>query len=201
MVDVQNDFIPGGTLAVAGGDKVIPLINQIRAGFERVILTQDWHPPDHMSFAANHPGRKVGEVIDIEGEPQILWPIHCVQGSWGAQFHPELLIRPQDRIFKKGTDPGIDSYSAFYDNAHRKSTGLADYLRRMSVRELTIAGLATDYCVKYSVLDALSEEFQVNVLIDACRGVNLKPQDVETAVEEMKSRGARVIHLSSIAQA
>ena len=121
-------------LAVTDGDKIIPIINQIRSGFDRVILTQDWHPPDHMSFAANHPGRKEGDIIDVDGNAQILWPVHCVQGSWGAQFHPELVILPQDRIFKKGTDPRIDSYSAFYDNAHRKNTGLGEYLRRLAVR-------------------------------------------------------------------
>jgi nicotinamidase/pyrazinamidase len=198
VVDVQNDFCPGGALPVKEGDKIIPLINQLRPGFTQVILTQDWHPMNHLSFAANHPGKKIGEVVDLDGLPQILWPVHCVQGSPGAQFHPDLLIQPGDRIFKKGTDPRIDSYSAFHDNAHRKSTGLGDYLRAIATREITICGLATDYCVKYSVLDALAEDFRVNILIGASRGVNLNPGDTDRAIEEMKAHGARLARATAV---
>jgi nicotinamidase/pyrazinamidase len=192
VVDVQNDFCPGGALGVKGGDQIIPLINQFRNQFERVIFTQDWHPPDHLSFAANHPGKQPGDTVDIAGEPQMLWPVHCVQGSVGAQFHKDLDIRPQDSIFKKGTHLGIDSYSAFYDDHHLKSTGLAEFLHKLGVRDVTLCGLATDYCVKYSCFDALAEDFCVTLLPEACRAVNLHPGDEERSLEEMRQRGSRL---------
>jgi nicotinamidase/pyrazinamidase len=196
VVDVQNDFCPGGALEVAEGDRVVPLINYLRNRFERVVLTQDWHPANHTSFAVNHKGKKVGDVVKVDGIKQILWPAHCVQGSPGAQFQKDLVIRPQDLIYKKGTDPRLDSYSAFYDNGHRKSTGLGEALRKLGIREVTVCGLATDVCVKYSVLDALQQEFRVNVVVEACRAVNLEPKDGEKAMKEMQREGAHLMSIS-----
>jgi nicotinamidase/pyrazinamidase len=189
IVDVQNDFVPGGALAVPGGDAVVPLINCLQPRFDLVIATQDWHPPDHGSFAANHPGRNVHDVIDLHGLRQVLWPVHCVQNTGGAKFGASLDTRRIDRVFQKGTDPGIDSYSGFFDNAHRKSTGLADYLKGKSVEEVFICGLATDYCVKFSALDARQLGFRTTVIEDACRGVNVEPDDVRHALREMREAG------------
>ena len=153
VVDVQNDFVPGGALAVPEGDRVVPLCNALANSFDLVVATQDWHPADHGSFAANHPGRKVGEVIDLQGLQQILWPVHCVQNTPGAQFVHGLDTSRFARIFQKGTDPAIDSYSGFFDNGHRRSTGLGDYLRSNNVTDVYVCGLATDYCVKFTALD------------------------------------------------
>jgi nicotinamidase/pyrazinamidase len=192
-VDVQNDFLPGGALAVPGGDEVIPVINRIAGRFDLVVATQDWHPPDHGSFAGSHPGRRVGEAIDLNGLEQVLWPVHCVAGTPGAALAAALDTSGVEKVFHKGTDAGIDSYSAMYDNAHRKSTGLAEFLRGRGVTDAYIAGLATDYCVKFTALDAAAEGFEVFVIADACRGVDLHPGDVAKAVEEMKSAGVRVV--------
>lgn len=200
LVDIQNDFCPGGSLAVKEGDKIIPVINPIKLKrfFPLVILTQDWHPKNHLSFASNHPGKKIGDVIELDKIPQILWPDHCVQKTFGAQFRKDLIVDKEDIIIHKGCNPRIDSYSAFYDNAHKKDTGLSKLLKEKECREIFICGLATDYCVKFSALDAIEEGFKVNVILDACRGVNLKPQDVDKAVLEMKGRGANVIFSSQI---
>jgi nicotinamidase/pyrazinamidase len=192
VIDVQNDFCPGGSLAVKDGDKVVPVINRARERFDQVIFTQDWHPKTHKSFAVNHPGKKPYDQITLGGMPQTLWPVHCVQGTRGAELRADLLVRPGERIFQKGTDPEIDSYSAFYDNAHRKSTGLSQYLRAQRVTELTLCGLATDYCVNFSALDALGEGFRVAVLAPACRGVNLQPDDSEKALEALRAKGATI---------
>ena len=189
IVDVQNDFVPGGALAVPDGDAVVPLINRLQPRFDLVVATQDWHPPDHGSFAANHPGRNVHDVIDLHGLRQVLWPVHCVQNTRGAEFVASLDTRRIDRVFQKGTDPGIDSYSGFFDNAHRKSTGLADYLKAKGVDEVFICGLATDYCVKFSAHDARELGFRTTVIEDACRGVNVKPDDVRHALREMRDAG------------
>lgn len=193
LVDIQNDFIPGGALPTKNGDEIVPVANRLQPHFHLVVASQDWHPRDHGSFASNHPGRKPGEVIDLHGLPQILWPDHCVQGSPGAEFHRDLDTSGIARVFRKGTDPGIDSYSTFYDNAHRKSTGLGDYLREQNVTGVYVAGLATDYCVKWSALDALGLGFRTYVIRDACRGVDLAPGDIEAALDEMRSAGAEII--------
>ena len=193
LIDLQNDFMLGGALAVPGGDEVIPVVNALMPQFERVVATQDWHPTDHGSFAANHPGREVYEQIDLNGLPQTLWPVHCVQNTGGALFAPGLDTRRIERVFPKGTDRGIDSYSGFYDNGHRASTGLGAWLRERGVTALTVAGVATDYCVKFTVLDALSEGFEVELLAAGCRGVNLQAGDAEKALEEMAAAGARVV--------
>ena len=192
LVDLQNDFCPGGTLAVREGDKIIPLINDLQKRFDLVVATQDWHPQDHGSFASSHK-KKVGEMIVLNGLEQVLWPDHCVQGSPGAEFVPGFDTSKIERVFKKGTDPKIDSYSCFFDNAHLKSTGLGDYLKKKGVTDVYIAGLATDYCVKFSALDATQLGFKTHVIADATRGVNLKEGDVELAIQEMRDHGVRIV--------
>jgi len=192
IVDIQNDFLPGGALAVPEGDAVIPVINRLQDRFDLVLATQDWHPPNHGSFAASHPGHKVGDVIELDGVPQILWPVHCIQNSPGAQFSTALDTTRLARVFRKGVDRKIDSYSTFFDNAKRRSTGLADYLREQNVQEIFICGLATDYCVRFSALDALELSFPVTVIEDACRGVNLQPDDSVNALRELRKAGAKI---------
>jgi nicotinamidase/pyrazinamidase len=194
LVDIQNDFIPGGTLPVPEGDQIVPLVNRLQDRFDLVVATQDWHPADHGSFAANHPGRKPGEVIDLHGLRQILWPVHCVQNTPGVAFVPGLETRRISRVFQKGTDPSIDSYSGFFDNGRRKATGLGDYLKEKGATDVYVCGLATDYCVKFTALDARSLGFKTFLIEDACRGVNLKPGDVEAAVEEMRRAGVVVVN-------
>lgn len=189
IVDLQNDFCAGGSLAVPGGDEVVPLANKLQGQFELVIATQDWHPHDHVSFAANHAGYAVGDEILVDDIPQVLWPVHCVQGTKGAEFHPDFDTSHVKKIFHKGTNPKIDSYSAFYDNEHLRSTGLTDYLRSEGVTEVYIMGLATDYCVKYSALDAVHDGFKVYVITEACRGVELSEGDTKRALEEMQNAG------------
>ena len=193
IVDVQNDFCPGGALAVPEGDQLIEPINRLQGDFDLVVATQDWHPPDHGSFAANHPGRQVGEEIELHGLPQILWPIHCVEGTPGAEFHPKLDRSRIARVFHKGTDPTVDSYSALFDNAHRRATGLGDYLKERGVTDLTICGLATDYCVLATALDAVALGFKTHVAEECCRGVELHEGDVRRALDEMRRRGVVVI--------
>jgi len=193
IVDLQNDFCAGGGLAVPGGDEIVPFANRLQADFDLVVATQDWHPSDHVSFAANHAGRAVGDIIMVDDIPQVLWPVHCVQGSAGAAFHPEFDTSRISQIFHKGTDSKVDSYSAFYDNEHLRATGLTDYLRSHDVSEVYIIGLATDYCVKYSALDAAHDGFKVYVIKDACRGVELNPGDIQRAYEEMRQAGVMVL--------
>lgn len=199
IVDLQNDFIPGGSLAIKEGHRIIPIIDRLLAQpFDVKVATKDWHPKDHGSFASNHPGRKVGDVIDLQGIQQILWPVHCVQETTGSEFAPGWDAAKVERVFHKGTDPNIDSYSTFFDNGHRKSTGLHDYLRSKNVDTIYIAGLATDYCVKYSVLDSRLLGFTTYVISDACRGVNLMPGDTERAFEEMRRSGASIITIDEV---
>jgi nicotinamidase/pyrazinamidase len=195
LVDIQNDFLPGGPLPVPEGDAVIPIANRLQEGgrFDLIVATQDWHPAGHGSFAANHPGRTVGEVIELNGLPQILWPVHCVQETRGASFTDGLATTKIEKVFTKGTDPAIDSYSGFFDNGHRKSTGLGEYLRARGVTDVYVCGLATDYCVKFTALDARQLGFNTFLIEDASRGVNLKPGDVERAVEEMRAAGVKVV--------
>lgn len=193
LIDIQNDFMPGGALAVPGGDEIIPVVNELMPQFDLIVATQDWHPADHGSFAASHPGRSVFEQIDLDGLPQTLWPVHCVQNTGGALFAPELDTRQIERVFTKGMNPRIDSYSGFFDNGHRASTGMGEWLKTRGVTHLTVAGVATDYCVKFTVLDALAEGFEVSLLGWACRGVNLQAGDVEAARQEMLEAGAHWI--------
>lgn len=194
LIDIQNDFMPGGALAVPDADEIIPIVNNLMPQFDLIVATQDWHPADHGSFAANHPGKSVYDQIDLDGLPQTLWPLHCVQNTDGASFAPALDTRRITRVFTKGMNAGIDSYSGFYDNGHRASTGMSEWLKAQYVSELTIAGVATDYCVKFTVLDALKEGFRVNLIAQACRGVNLQPGDVASALDEMQKAGALIQH-------
>jgi nicotinamidase/pyrazinamidase len=193
LVDLQNDFMPGGALAVAGGDQVVPVANQLMPHFELVVATQDWHPADHLSFASQHGERSVGEVIELDGLEQVLWPNHCIQGTAGAEFHTKLRIVDVRRVFPKGTDRKIDSYSGFFDNGHRQSTGLAEFLREHAVTEVAVMGLATDYCVKFTALDAVALGLKTWLIEDGCRGVELKPGDVSRAIQEMRAAGVRVV--------
>ncbi|MBX2873224.1 MAG: bifunctional nicotinamidase/pyrazinamidase [Saprospiraceae bacterium] len=198
LIDLQIDFCPGGALEVKEGDQVIPIANALMDQFELVVATQDWHPANHGSFAANHPWRKPGQVIDLHGLQQVLWPIHCVQESFGAKFHPTLNESGITKVFVKGTDPTIDSYSGFFDNGHRKATGMGDYLKEQGVTEVYVMGLATDYCVKFTALDAIELGFETSLIEDAARGVNLTEGDVERAVAEMKSKGVKIIGSASL---
>lgn len=193
LVDIQNDFLPGGALAVPDGDAVIPVANKLQPVFPLVVATQDWHPANHGSFAANHPGRKVFEQIELNGLPQTLWPVHCVQNTKGAELAAALHRERIAKVFPKGTDPGIDSYSGLFDNGHRKSTGLGEWLKARGVTEVFVCGLATDYCVKFTALDAAQMGFKTHVVEDASRGVNLQPDDVKNAIEEMKRAGVTVM--------
>lgn len=198
LVDLQNDFMPGGALEVKEGFDLLPAVNRLlKMPFDLVIATKDWHPANHGSFASTH-GKKVGEVIELDGIPQILWPVHCVQGTKGAEFHSGWDSAKIDKEFHKGTEKNIDSYSTFFDNGNRKNTGLADFLRDNKIKRLFLAGLATDYCVKYSVLDAVRLGFETYVVPEGCRGVNLHPLDAQTALEEMKKMGAHLVSLEEV---
>jgi len=198
LVDIQNDFVPGGALAVPQGDRIVSIVNRLLPCFDLVVATQDWHPATHVSFAVNHPGQQPGDRIDLHGLPQILWPVHCVQGTAGAEFVPGLDPEQWNQIFVKGTDPEIDSYSGFFHNGHRQATGLGDYLQGKGVTDVYVAGLATDYCVKFTVLDALQLGFDTYLIEDACRGVNLQPGDVPRAVEEMRAAGAHIVYSADL---
>lgn len=198
LIDIQNDFVPGGALAVAQGNEIIPIVNQLQPKFPLIVATQDFHPASHGSFAANHLNKQPGEVIDLAGLSQILWPVHCVQGTQGADFVAELDMQKVTKIFHKGTEVSIDSYSGFFDNGRRKSTGLGEYLQGEGVTEVYIVGLATDYCVKFSALDAVSLGFTTFVVQDACKGVNLQAGDVEKALSEMQEKGVQLITSTEI---
>jgi nicotinamidase/pyrazinamidase len=198
LIDIQYDFLPGGALEVKDGDLIIPVVNHLVQKFKLTIATQDWHPPNHKSFAVNHKGKQPGDVIKLKGLDQILWPGHCIQGSSGAELSELLDTVRIKKIFVKGTDPEIDSYSGFFDNGHLKSTGLSNYLRENNIDEVYIAGLATDYCVKFTALDSVSEGFTTIVIADATKAVNLQPDDYEKAIEEMKEAGVKIIYSKDI---
>jgi nicotinamidase/pyrazinamidase len=197
-IDVQNDFCPGGALAVPRGDEVVPVVNRLARAFRNVVLTQDWHPPGHVSFASSHPGRRPFETIQVAYGEQVLWPDHCIPGTPGAQFHPDLDTRPADLVVRKGHDPAIDSYSALYENDHRTSTGLAGYLRDRGCRRVFLAGLATDFCVQYSALDARREGFEVFVVEDAVRGIDLQGS-LAVAWTRMTEAGVRRVREEDLA--
>lgn len=193
LVDLQNDFMPGGALAVVRGDEVVAVANRRMAVYDIVVATQDWHPTGHGSFAANHPGRAPFERIELHGLPQTLWPVHCVQGTPGADFHPALRRAAIARVFPKGTDPAVDSYSGFHDNGRRASTGLAEWFRARRVTHVDIMGLATDYCVRATALDAIAEGFHTRLILEGCRAVNLDPGDADRAIEEMRTAGVEIV--------
>lgn len=192
LIDLQYDFCEHGTLAVPDGNAVIPVANTLLPDFELVVATQDWHPADHLSFAANHPWRKPGQVIDLDGLVQVLWPVHCVQDTFGALLVKTLDTTRIDHVVRKGTERTIDSYSGFFDNGRRKQTELHDYLQAAGVTDLVIMGLATDYCVKFTVLDALSLGYGVTVITDGCRAVDLASGDGAEALAVMRAAGAQL---------
>ncbi|PZR00814.1 MAG: bifunctional nicotinamidase/pyrazinamidase [Cereibacter sphaeroides] len=192
VIDVQNDFCPGGALAVAGGDEIIPRINALMKEFAVVVLTQDWHPVAHMSFAANHPGAEPFSMTEMPYGPQVLWPVHCVQGAQGAEFREGLDVDAAELIIRKGFRPEIDSYSGFYENDRVTPTGLEGYLRSRGVTKVTIVGLATDFCVSYSALDAVGHGFGVTVVEGACRAIDLNGS-LEDARRQMIDAGVRLV--------
>jgi nicotinamidase/pyrazinamidase len=198
LVDLQNDFCAGGALAVPDGDATIAVANGLLDRIPLVVATQDFHPANHGSFAANHAGAAPYSQIDLFGLPQVLWPVHCVQHSPGAAFHRDLITSKIARTFPKGTDPTVDSYSGFYDNGKRKSTGLGEFLREKGVTQVFVLGLATDYCVRATVLDALQLGFAVGLVAEGCRAVDLQPGDGERAVFAMAAAGARVMQSSEV---
>ena len=191
-IDIQNDFCPNGALAVQQGDEVVSLINEMSSEFEHVVLTQDWHPAGHSSFASSHPGKQPFETIELDYGVQVLWPDHCIQGSSGAEFHPGLNLNDAEMIIRKGFRENIDSYSAFFENDHKTLTGLTGYLRTRGFRRVFLAGLATDYCVAYSAVDARREGFDVVVIKDACRAINLDGS-LNQATHNMQQAGVSII--------
>lgn len=196
IIDVQNDFMPSGTLSVPDGDKIVPLINAMQHKFDLIIATQDWHPKNHISFASNHTGKSNFDLIEIQGKPQTLWPDHCVQGTKGAEFHPDLNTEKFEAIFRKGTDKNIDSYSAFYDNGHLKSTGLTSYLKEKGTTQLFLCGLASDICVYFSTYDAFKEGFDCSFIEDASKAID--NEEFEKLKKEMIALGIKMVTSESI---
>lgn len=196
LVDIQNDFLPGGTLAISDGDQIISVVNKLQEHFDVVIATQDWHPQNHQSFASQHSGKKAFDEIYLHNLPQTLWPNHCIQGEIGAGFPPSLHTKHVEAIFRKGMDAAIDSYSAFYDNGHQKNTGLAGYLKDKNVTEVYLTGLAGDICVYYSALDSLQEKFETFIIEDATRPVNR--QDFDKAMILFADKGGKLIQSQDI---
>ena len=196
IVDVQNDFLPGGALAVKDGDLVIPVINGLQNKFDLVVATQDWHPDDHKSFASSHPGKKVFEEIILDGLPQVLWPDHCVQEREGAEFSSKLNTKKIEAIFRKGMDKNIDSYSGFFDNGKKKATGMGDYLKGRGVTAIFVTGLAADYCVNFTALDGLQLGFQSTIITDATRAID--GENFKKILEIFKSNGGKEIKSNEI---
>lgn len=191
IVDLQNDFCPGGALAVPDGDEIVPTINKLINVFDIVIQTQDWHPADHSSFASSHEGKDPYDTITVDYGEQVLWPDHCVQGSMGAEFHPDLNPLKTQVIIRKGFRKAIDSYSTFFENDQKTSTGLTGYLKERGITDLYTVGLATDFCVKWSVLDGIDEGFNMYIVEDAVKGIDLNGS-LELAWKEMKEKGVNV---------
>lgn len=198
LVDVQNDFMPFGALPVAHGDAVVGVANRAAARCEFVVATQDWHPADHGSFASTHPGSAIGDVIELSGIEQVLWPDHCVQNTPGASFHSGLDVARIDEVVRKGTDPAIDSYSGFFDNGHRKDTGLRGLLASRGVDEVWLVGLALDYCVLFTAMDARDVGLRVAVVADGVRPVDVVPGDGERALARMSDAGCRIAPLDEL---
>ncbi|WP_439883470.1 bifunctional nicotinamidase/pyrazinamidase [Pontibacter sp. MBLB2868] len=192
LIDIQNDFLPGGKLAVPEGDQIIPIVNQMQDKFDLVVATQDWHPANHQSFASNHIGKQAFEVTELLGMEQVLWPDHCVQGTSGAELSEDLNRHSIEAIFRKGMDPAIDSYSGFFDNGRLRSTALADFLLGKQVKEVYLAGLAGDYCVYFSAKDALLEGFQTFVIEDATRSIDVL--GFERAKKDLQHMGGVIVH-------
>ncbi|KAA3644481.1 MAG: bifunctional nicotinamidase/pyrazinamidase [Proteobacteria bacterium] len=192
LIDVQYDFMPGGSLPVTEGDHIIPVINHLQNHFDLVIASQDWHPPEHLSFARNHLGQQAFAEIELNGLAQTLWPAHCVQGSQGAELHRDLDCRKIAAIFRKGMNPEIDSYSAFYDNGHRQSTGLTGYLKERAVDTLYFTGLAADFCVYFSIIDALKAGFACVLIEDATRAID--PENFKRQKQQLLAEGVKIIN-------
>ena len=200
IVDLQNDFIPGGSLPVEGGDLIINDINELAEIFKKsgqVILTQDWHPPDHLSFASNHPGKKPGDEYHSKGIGPVLWPDHCIQNSEGAIFHKDLKTELADKIIQKGTNPNIDSYSGFLDNDKKLETGLADYLKSQRIKRIFICGLALDYCCYATAMDGVDFGFDVYFLIDLTKGIDLPANNISNSLENMAKKGIKFVKKTS----
>jgi nicotinamidase/pyrazinamidase len=198
IVDLQNDFVAGGALAVPGGEEIVPVVNELQKHFDLILATQDWHPEDHGSHANNHPNARPGDTVELAGRPQILWPAHCVQDTPGADFVPGLDRSRWDAVFQKGAVRHVDSYSGFFDNGKEHDTGLAKYLGERGVTDVYLAGLATDYCVKYTALDSAALGFRTHLIADACRAVNLKPGDEARAIEEIQGAGVVITRAEEI---
>lgn len=196
LIDIQNDFIPGGSLAVPKGEEIIPVVNDLQEKFDLVVATQDWHPQNHISFASNHGGKEPFDKIDLGDMEQILWPDHCVQNSEGAEFHSGLKTTKVEAVIRKGMDPKIDSYSGFYDNGHKKSTGLAGYLKEKGVNELYFTGLAADVCVYFSIKDGLKEGFSATLIEDATRA--LDDNKFAEMKKELQDKGMKVTDSKSL---
>ncbi|MBK9030743.1 MAG: bifunctional nicotinamidase/pyrazinamidase [Myxococcales bacterium] len=199
LVDLQYDFCPGGALAVPRGDETVAVANRLMPGFACVVATQDLHPADHGSFAANHPGRAPYEVVDLHGLAQVLWPVHCVAGTRGAALHDDLDRARIAAVFPKGTDPTVDSYSGFWDNGRRKATGLGAWLRARGVTSVHVLGLATDYCVRATAIDAVAEGLAVTLVADGCRAVELAPGDGDRAIAAMRDAGVVISASADVA--
>ena len=200
IVDLQNDFVPGGSLPVEGGDLIINDINELAEIFKKsghIILTQDWHPPDHLSFASNHPGKNPGDVYHSKGIGPVLWPDHCIQNSEGALFHKDLKIELANKIIQKGTNPNIDSYSGFLDNDKKSETGLADYLKSQRVKRIFICGLALDYCCYATAMDGIDFGFDVYFLIDLTKGIDLPANNISNSLENMTKKGIKFVKKTS----
>lgn len=195
LVDIQNDFVAGGSLEVPFGEQIVPLVNELSENFDLVVATQDWHPAEHKSFASNHPGKHPFDKIMLGGLEQVLWPDHCVQGSSGADFHPDLALNRVEAIFRKGMDPEIDSYSGFYDNGHKKSTGLAGYLKERGITSAHVCGLAGDYCVYFTAKDSLQAGFKTFIIEDATRAIN--NNDFEKAKQDIRRLGGEITDSNS----
>jgi nicotinamidase/pyrazinamidase len=196
IVDVQNDFLPGGALPVKDGDTIIPVINDLQNKFDLVVATQDWHPADHKSFASSHPGKKVFEEIILDGLPQVLWPDHCVQQTFGAEFSTALDTKKIEAIFRKGMDKNIDSYSGFFDNGKKKSTGMADYLKGRGTTSIYVCGLAADYCVYFTALDGLELGFQSTIITDATKAID--ENNFKKVLQNFKSKDGKEITTDQI---
>ncbi len=193
LVDIQNDFLPNGALGVPNGDQIIPVVNNIQQHFQTIVATRDWHPMNHGSFASNHENKEPGEFVELHGLNQVLWADHCVQGSPGAELSSLLNQALINHVVFKGTDPEIDSYSAFFDNGRLKKTELDSYLQRNGITSIYVAGLATDYCVYFTIKDGLSLGYDAYLITDAVKGINLLPDDSEKAIEDMVKHGAKLI--------
>jgi nicotinamidase/pyrazinamidase len=198
IIDVQNDFCSGGALAVPDGEKIIPTINKLSKKFKKVIATQDWHPENHISFASNHPGKKEYEAIEKNGIEQVLWPDHCVTGTPGANFHPGLNTKNIALIVRKGTNPTIDSYSAFQENDKKTITGLEGYLKSLQIKQIYLCGLALDYCVFYSAMDAKELGFETFVIIDGTKGIDSPQGNIDKSLNVMEKAGIKIVESKNL---